>query len=83
MVTDAISEPCVDVMDRACVPIRPVEAIVSEDDIPAPWTVSLQVNDEFCEEIGSPGGTAKLGSPRRSRAAPTVLIRRRSGRALS
>ncbi|HRA75048.1 MAG TPA: ferredoxin family protein [Propionicimonas sp.] len=88
--TYVITQPCVDVKDRACVeecpvdciyegnrslyiqpdecvdcgacePVCPTEAIFYEDDLPADQKHFLPVNIEFFNEIGSPGGAAKLG----------------------
>lgn len=85
-----IAEPCVDVMDRACVeecpvdciyegkrtlyihpdecvdcgacePVCPVEAIFYEDDVPDEWSDYIQTNADFFDDLGSPGGAAKLG----------------------
>lgn len=85
-----IAEPCVDVMDRACVeecpvdciyegkrtlyihpdecvdcgacePVCPVEAIFYEDDVPEQWSEYVQINADFFDKIGSPGGAAKEG----------------------
>jgi NAD-dependent dihydropyrimidine dehydrogenase PreA subunit len=78
--TYVISQPCVDLKDRACVdecpvdciyegkrmlyihpdecvdcgacePVCPVEAIFYEDDVPEEWK----------DDLGSPGGAAKMG----------------------
>lgn len=88
--TYTIAQPCVDVMDRACVeecpvdciyegkrslyihpdecvdcgacePVCPVEAIFYEDDVPDEWEHFNKVNADFFEELGSPGGAAKIG----------------------
>ncbi|MGB7961924.1 MAG: ferredoxin [Propionicimonas sp.] len=88
--TYVITQPCVDVKDRACVeecpvdciyegnrslyihpdecvdcgacePVCPTEAIFYEDDLPADQVVYTAVNAEFFDEIGSPGGAAKMG----------------------
>ena len=52
-------DECVDC--GACEPVCPVEAIYYEDDLPAEWGDYLTANVEFFDEIGSPGGAAKLG----------------------
>jgi NAD-dependent dihydropyrimidine dehydrogenase PreA subunit len=68
-VTYVIGEPCIDVMDRACVeecpvdcgacePVCPVEAIYTEDDARF-FTETLAGRDA---PLGSPGGAAKLGA---------------------
>ncbi|MCV7192081.1 ferredoxin [Mycolicibacterium brumae] len=88
--TYVIAEPCVDVMDKACIeecpvdciyegarmlyihpdecvdcgacePVCPVEAIFYEDDVPDEWTEYTQANADFFDELGSPGGAAKVG----------------------
>lgn len=50
---------CVDC--GACEPVCPVEAIYYEDDVPEEWEPYMAVNTEFFDELGSPGGAAKLG----------------------
>ena len=52
-------EECVDC--GACEPVCPVEAIYYEDDVPEDQAQSYDVNVQFFDEIGSPGGAAKLG----------------------
>jgi ferredoxin len=52
-------DECVDC--GACEPVCPVEAIYYEDDVPEKWKDFTAANSEFFEEIGSPGGAAKLG----------------------
>ena len=52
-------EECVDC--GACEPVCPVEAIYYEDDVPEQWKDYYKANVEFFEEIGSPGGAAKVG----------------------
>lgn len=88
--TYVIAEPCVDVLDRACVdecpvdciyegqrmlyihpdecvdcgacePVCPVEAIFYEDDVPEAWADYTRANVDFFDDIGSPGGAARLG----------------------
>ncbi len=39
----------------------PVEAIFYEDDLPEKWNDYLQANVDFFDELGSPGGAAKVG----------------------
>ena len=39
----------------------PVEAIYYEDDLPEEWADYYKANVEFFDEIGSPGGAAKVG----------------------
>ena len=88
--TYVIAEPCVDVLDKACIeecpvdciyegsrmlyihpdecvdcgacePVCPVEAIFYEDDVPEKWREYTQANVDFFDELGSPGGAAKVG----------------------
>ena len=88
--TYVISQPCVDLKDRACVdecpvdciyegkrmlyihpdecvdcgacePVCPVEAIFYEDDTPEQWKDYYKANVEFFDDLGSPGGAAKMG----------------------
>jgi NAD-dependent dihydropyrimidine dehydrogenase PreA subunit len=89
-VTYVIAEPCVDLLDKACIeecpvdciyegnrmlyihpdecvdcgacePVCPVEAIYYEDDLPEQWSDYYKANVEFFDEVGSPGGAAKVG----------------------
>ncbi|MBH5147722.1 MULTISPECIES: ferredoxin [Rhodococcus] len=89
--TYVIAEPCIDVMDKACIeecpvdciyegrrmlyihpdecvdcgacePVCPVEAIFYEDDLPDEWTNYATINALFFEDLGSPGGAAKIGA---------------------
>jgi NAD-dependent dihydropyrimidine dehydrogenase PreA subunit len=89
-VTYVIAQPCVDVLDKACIeecpvdciyegermlyihpdecvdcgacePVCPVEAIFYEDDVPEQWKDFYKANVEFFDDLGSPGGAAKLG----------------------
>src|SRR5690606_18657979 len=52
-------DECVDC--GACEPVCPVEAIYYEDDVPDEWKDYYRANVEFFDEIGSPGGAAKMG----------------------
>jgi NAD-dependent dihydropyrimidine dehydrogenase PreA subunit len=56
-------DECVDC--DACVPVCPVTAIFSADDIPAEWKQFTAVNAEFFGDsvsgLGSPGGAAQVG----------------------
>src|SRR4051794_123350 len=52
-------DECVDC--GACEPVCPVEAIYYEDDLPDQWSDYYKANVEFFEDIGSPGGAAKVG----------------------
>ena len=46
----------------ACEPVCPVEAIYYEDDVPSQWNEFKEVNSEFFDELGSPGGASKVGA---------------------
>jgi len=52
-------DECVDC--GACEPVCPVEAIYYEDDVPEQWADYYKANVEFFDDLGSPGGAAKLG----------------------
>jgi len=52
-------DECVDC--GACEPVCPVEAIYYEDDLPDQWADYYKANVEFFDEVGSPGGAAKVG----------------------
>ena len=52
-------DECVDC--GACEPVCPVEAIYYEDDTPEEWAEYYEANVHFFDEIGSPGGAAKVG----------------------
>lgn len=52
-------EECVDC--GACEPVCPTEAIFYEDDLPDEWKPYLQINAEFFDNIGSPGGACAVG----------------------
>ncbi|MFJ1706265.1 ferredoxin [Kitasatospora sp. NPDC088346] len=52
-------DECIDC--GACEPVCPVEAIYFEDDTPQPWRPFNTANAEFFTDLGSPGGSAKLG----------------------
>ena len=88
--TYVIAQPCVDLLDKACIeecpvdciyegnrmlyihpdecvdcgacePVCPVEAIFYEDDTPEQWKDYYKANVEFFDDLGSPGGAAKIG----------------------
>ena len=88
--TYVIAQPCVDLIDKACIeecpvdciyegnrmlyihpdecvdcgacePVCPVEAIFYEDDTPEQWKDYYKANVEFFDDLGSPGGAAKMG----------------------
>ena len=52
-------DECVDC--GACEPVCPVEAIFYEDDTPEEWKSYYDANVHFFDDIGSPGGAAKMG----------------------
>ncbi len=52
-------DECVDC--GACEPACPVEAIYHEDDVPARAKDYQEINAEFFEGLGSPGGASKVG----------------------
>ena len=52
-------DECVDC--GACEPVCPVEAIFYEDDVPDQWKDYYKANVDFFEDLGSPGGAAKVG----------------------
>jgi NAD-dependent dihydropyrimidine dehydrogenase PreA subunit len=52
-------DECVDC--GACEPVCPVEAIFYEDDTPEQWKDYYTANVDFFNDLGSPGGAAKLG----------------------
>ena len=52
-------DTCIDC--DACLPECPVEAIYYEDDLPDEWQDYYTANVEFFDDIGSPGGAAKVG----------------------
>ena len=53
-------DECVDC--GACEPVCPVEAIYYEDDTPDEWADYYKANVEFFDDLGSPGGAAKVGN---------------------
>ena len=52
-------DECVDC--GACEPVCPVEAIFYEDDTPEEWKDYYDANVDFFDDLGSPGGAAKMG----------------------
>jgi NAD-dependent dihydropyrimidine dehydrogenase PreA subunit len=53
-----------DRVDRgACEPVRAVEAIFCEDDVPDQRTQLTVENAKFFDQLGSPGSAAKTGPP--------------------
>jgi NAD-dependent dihydropyrimidine dehydrogenase PreA subunit len=44
-----------------CEPVRAVEAIFCEDDVPGQWTQLTVENAKLFDQVGSPGGAAKTG----------------------
>ena len=63
--TYVIAQPCVDVMDRACVEECPVDCIYEGKRMlyihPDEWVEYTDANVDWFDELGSPGGAAKLG----------------------
>ena len=53
-------DECVDC--GACEPVCPTEAIYYEDDLPDDQQEWLDINTRFFDDLGSPGGAAKLGN---------------------
>jgi NAD-dependent dihydropyrimidine dehydrogenase PreA subunit len=53
-------DECVDC--GACEPVCPVEAIYYEDDVPEQYAAYTEANVVFFNDIGSPGGAAKVGA---------------------
>ena len=53
-------DECVDC--GACEPVCPVEAIYYEDDVPGEWKQYGSFANEFFQDLGSPGGAAKVGA---------------------
>ncbi|EFS35303.1 4Fe-4S binding domain protein [Cutibacterium acnes HL005PA4] len=64
-------EECVDC--GACEPVCPVEAIYYEDDLPGDQEKFLDINAEFFNELGSPGGAARLGPTHKDHPAVETL----------
>ncbi len=64
-------DECVDC--GACEPVCPVEAIYYEDDTPEEWAEYYKANVEFFDELGSPGGAAKVGNTHRDHPIISVL----------
>ncbi|MEX1047668.1 MAG: ferredoxin [Actinomycetota bacterium] len=56
-------EECVDC--DACVPVCPVTAIFTDEDVPSEWKHYTRINAEFFSDevtgLGSPGGAAQAG----------------------
>jgi len=46
-VTYIIAEPCIDIKDRSCVDVCPVEAIFPEDALPDKWNAFVEINYAF------------------------------------
>ena len=72
-------EECVDC--GACEPVCPVEAIYYEDDLPGDQEKFLDINAEFFNELGSPGGAARLGPTHKD--PPAVAARPPQGERLA
>jgi Fe-S-cluster-containing hydrogenase component 2 len=48
-VTYIIAEPCIDIKDRSCVDVCPVEAIFPEDALPEKWEPFIKINYAYQE----------------------------------
>ena len=63
--TYVIAQPCVDVKDRACIEECPVDCIYEGSRSlyihPDEWKDYYRANVEFFDDLGSPGGAAKMG----------------------
>jgi NAD-dependent dihydropyrimidine dehydrogenase PreA subunit len=66
-------DECVDC--GACEPVCPVEAIYYEADVPEQWQDSHSISAGFFEELGSPGGAARIGKVGRDHPAVAALPR--------
>ena len=64
-------DECVDC--GACEPVCPVEAIYYEDDLPDEWRDYYKANVEFFDDLGSPGGAAKMGVIKKDHPIIAVL----------
>jgi NAD-dependent dihydropyrimidine dehydrogenase PreA subunit len=64
-------DECVDC--GACEPVCPVEAIYYEDDVPEKWADYYKANVEFFDDVGSPGGAAKVGVIHKDHALVSAL----------
>ena len=51
----------------------PVEAIFYEDDVLDEWEEYYKANVEFFDELGSPGGAAKLGNTHKDHSIIAAL----------
>ena len=63
-------DECVDC--GACEPVCPVEAIYYEDDVPGGFSDFKSINEEFFNELGSPGGASKVGAQESDHPAVTA-----------
>ena len=52
-------EECVDC--GACEPVCPATAIFYEDDLPGEWAQFSEINAGFFDDLGAPGGAARVG----------------------
>ncbi|MCL2736158.1 MAG: ferredoxin family protein [Propionibacteriaceae bacterium] len=52
-------DECVDC--GACEPVCPTTAIFYEDDLPSEWVEFAAINSAFFDDLGAPGGAARLG----------------------
>ena len=63
--TYVIAQPCVDLKDKACIDECPVDCIYEGERSlyihPDEWADYYKANVEFFDDLGSPGGAAKMG----------------------
>ena len=45
--TYVIAEPCIDIKDKSCIDVCPVEAIFPEDALPEKWEPFVRINAAF------------------------------------
>lgn len=45
--TYVIGETCIDVKDKACVEVCPVDAIYAEEDLPPEWHEYTEINGQY------------------------------------
>ena len=50
-VTYIITEPCIDVKDKSCIDVCPVEAIFPEDAVPDKWTPFIRINYAYNDGV--------------------------------
>jgi NAD-dependent dihydropyrimidine dehydrogenase PreA subunit len=62
-------DECVDC--GACEPVCPVQAVYYQEDLPVEWERYLGANAAFFDDLGSPGGAARIG--RTANDPPSVM----------